>query len=189
MCVIWNVCYTAMDAVPKKLKWRLYLTGYGYAVVSFVALFLIWFCTNIFTWKLDVPTKYNYLQENEAFWNLENSKLAYNYDTDRASNFSYDADIDDDYREDSVEYEESDDYSTKSLNSISKMTETKTLWATMNAIETSNEIDENDNYSPDYLLNGNFMYNQTYRFAYKSKIFPKLATEYPIYGGLFLLSA
>jgi hypothetical protein len=30
-----------MDAVPKKLKWRFYLTGYGYAVVSFVALFLI----------------------------------------------------------------------------------------------------------------------------------------------------
>jgi hypothetical protein len=31
----------AMDAVPRKLKWRFYLTGYGYAVVSFVALFLI----------------------------------------------------------------------------------------------------------------------------------------------------
>ena len=32
---------TAMDAVPRKLKWRFYLTGYGYAIVSFVALFLI----------------------------------------------------------------------------------------------------------------------------------------------------
>jgi hypothetical protein len=31
----------AMDAVPRKLKWRFYLTGYGYAIVSFVALFLI----------------------------------------------------------------------------------------------------------------------------------------------------
>jgi hypothetical protein len=30
-----------MDAVPRKLKWRFYLTGYGYAVVSFLALFLI----------------------------------------------------------------------------------------------------------------------------------------------------
>jgi hypothetical protein len=30
-----------MDAIPKKLKWRFYLTGYGYAVVSFVILFLI----------------------------------------------------------------------------------------------------------------------------------------------------
>ena len=39
----------AMDAVPKNLKWRFYLTGYGYAIVSFIALFLIIFCTNIFT--------------------------------------------------------------------------------------------------------------------------------------------
>ena len=30
-----------MDSVPKKLKWRFYLTGYGYAIVSFVILFLI----------------------------------------------------------------------------------------------------------------------------------------------------
>lgn len=176
----------AMDAVPKKLKWRFYLTWYGYAVVSFVALFLIWFCTNIFTWKLDVPTKYNYLQESEAFWNLENSKLAYNYETDRASNFSYNADIDDDYEED-IEMEESNDNSTKSLNSISKMSETQTLWATMNVIEASDEIAEDDNYSPDYLLNGNFMYNQTYRFAYKDKQFPKLAAEYPIYKASWIL--
>jgi hypothetical protein len=31
----------AMDAVPRKLKWRFYLTGYGYAIVSIIALFLI----------------------------------------------------------------------------------------------------------------------------------------------------
>ena len=170
----------AMDAVPRKLKWRFYLTGYGYAVVSFVALFLIWFCTNIFTWKLDVPIKYNYLQESEAFWNLENSKLAYNYDTDRASNFSYDADMDNDYEE-AIETEESNDNFTKSLKFTSKMYETQTLWATMNAIETYDEIAEDDSYSPDYLLNGKFMYNETYRFAYKDKQFPRLATEYPIY--------
>jgi hypothetical protein len=30
-----------MDSVPTKLRWRFYLTGYGYAVVSFLALFLI----------------------------------------------------------------------------------------------------------------------------------------------------
>jgi hypothetical protein len=29
------------DAVPTKLRWRFYLTGYGYAIVSFLALFLI----------------------------------------------------------------------------------------------------------------------------------------------------
>ena len=176
----------AMDAVPRKLKWRFYLTGYGYAVVSFVALFLIWFCTNIFTWKLDVPIKYNYLQESEAFWNLENSKLAYNYDTDRASNFSYDADMDNDYEE-AIETEESNDNFTKSLKFTSKMYETQTLWATMNAIETYDEIAEDDSYSPDYLLNGKFMYNETYRFAYKDKQFPRLATEYPIYKANWVL--
>lgn len=176
----------AMDAVPRKLKWRFYLTGYGYAVVSFVALFLIWFCTNIFTWKLDVPIKYNYLQESEAFWNLENSKLAYNYDTDRASNFSYDADMDNDYEE-TIETEESNDNFTKSLKFTSKMYETQTLWATMNAIETYDEIAEDDSYSPDYLLNGKFMYNETYRFAYKDKQFPRLATEYPIYKANWVL--
>lgn len=180
----------AMDAVPKKLKWRFYLTWYGYAVVSFVALFLIWFCTNIFTWKLDVPTKYNYLQENQAFWNLENSKLAYNYDTDRASNFTYDADIDD-YREDAAENEESTDYSAKSLNFIPKIAETQALWATMSAtknfLDESSEWTEDDIYSPNYLLNRNFMYNQTYRFAYKDKLFPKLATEYPIYKSTWIL--
>ena len=48
-------------------------------------------------------------------------------------------------------------------------------------------INECKNYSPDYLLNGNFMYNETYRSAYKSKIFPKLATEYPIYKTTWIL--
>ena len=106
----------AMDAVPRKLKWRFYLTWYGYAVVSFVALFLIWFCTNIFTWKLDVQNKFTYLENKEAFWNLENSQLAYSYDLDRASNFIYDADMDD--IDDEEEIEETADYSTKSLNSV-----------------------------------------------------------------------
>ena len=178
----------AMDAVPRKLKWRFYLTWYGYAIVSFVALFLIWFCTNIFTWRLDVPTKYTYLQEKEAFWNLENLQLTYNYDTDRASNFVYDADVDDfDYEENVIETEESAD-SSKSLNFLSKMAETESLWATMNSIEIYDEWDE-DIYSPDYLLNSNrnFVFNQTYRFAYKDKLFPKLAAEYPIFKSSWIL--
>ncbi len=178
----------AMDAVPRKLKWRFYLTGYGYAIVSFVALFLIWFCTNIFTWKLNVPTKYTYLNESEAFWSLENWILAYNYDTDRVSNFTYNSDFDT-YEED-VETEEVTDYSTKSLNTLSKSTETQALWATMSA--TENFLDDwwdEDIDSPDYLLNSNrnFLYNQTYRFAYKDKQFPKLATEYPIYKVSWIL--
>jgi hypothetical protein len=177
----------AMDAVPRKLKWRFYLTWYGYAIVSFVALFLIWFCTNIFTWKLDVPTKYTYLQEKEAFWNLENSQLTYNYDTDRASNFIYDADEDDfDYEEDIIETEEVADNS-KSLNFLSKMTETQSLWATINNIENSDELADDDSLSQNYLLNRNFIFNQTYRFAYKDKLFPKLAAEYPIFKSSWIL--
>ena len=179
----------AMDAVPRKLKWRFYLTGYGYAVVSFVALFLIWFCTNIFTWKLNVPTKYTYLNESEAFWSLENWTLAYNYDIDRASNFTYDPEFDA-YEEDVIETEESTDYSTKTFNTLSKSTETQAMWATMGA--TENFLDtwwDEDIDSPDYLLNSNknFLYNQTYRFAYKDKQFPKLAAEYPIYKVSWIL--
>ena len=177
----------AMDAVPRKLKWRFYLTGYGYAIVSFVALFLIWFCTNIFTWKLDVQNKYTYLQEKEAFWSLENSQLAYNYGINKASNFVYNADVDDfDYEEDAVETEEIADNSTKPLNFVSKIAEAQTLWATMNSIETSDESDD-DFLSKSYLLNRNFIFNQTYRFAYKDKLFPKLATEYPIYKITWIL--
>jgi hypothetical protein len=170
-----------MDAVPRKLKRRFYLTWYGYAVVSFVALFLIWFCTNIFTWKLDVQNKYTYLENKEAFWNLENSELIYNYDTDRTSNFVYNTDIDD------FDYEEAADSSTKTINFVSKIAETQTLWATMNSIGTYDEWIDDDIYSPDYLLKEKFMYNQTYRFAYKDKLFPKLATEYPIYKVSWIL--
>ena len=111
----------AMDAVPRKLKWRFYLTGYGYAVVSFVALFLIWFCTNIFTWTLKVPAKYTYLQESQAFWNIDKEELAYNYDVDRASNFAYDDSMYYDYEDDVIEAEESADDSAKILNPISKI--------------------------------------------------------------------
>ena len=186
-----NANQAVMDSVPRKLKWRFYLTGYGYAVVSFLALFLIWFCTNIFTWTLKIPTKYTYLQENQAFWNLEKWELAYNYDTDRARNFSYDADVDNvEYEEDIEEVDKTTDYSTKSLKSVSRLAETQALWATMNAVEKNIEIidtDAEDIYSPNYILNGNFIYNQTYRFAYKSKIFPKLSAEYPIYKASWIL--
>ena len=169
-----------IDSVPTKLKWRFYLTGYGYAVVSFLALFLLWFCTNIFTWKLDVPTKYTYLENSKAFWNLEKSQLTYNYDVDRASNFVYDVDIED---IDSLETEEATDNSKKSFNSVLKIAEAQTLWATMNATDTSDLWIDDNIFSPDYLLNSNrnFIFNQTYRFVYKDKLFPKLATEYPIY--------
>jgi hypothetical protein len=50
-------------------------------------------------------------------------------------------------------------------------------------LNDSDSLRDDEIDSPDYLLNPNkdFLYNQTYRFAYKNKQFPKLATEYPIY--------
>ena len=178
-----------MDSVPKKLKWRFYLTGYGYAIVSFVALFLIWFCTNIFTWKLDVPTKYTYLEESKAFWNLENLELAYNFDKDIESNHTYDADIEE---EEDVETEESINSSTKSIavGSMSKIAETQTLWNAISTITnytTTSDAGVDDIFSADYLENRNFIFNQTYRFAYKDRIFPKLSIEYPIYKSSWIL--
>ncbi len=178
-----------MDSVPKKLKWRFYLTGYGYAIVSFVALFLIWFCTNIFTWKLDVPTKYTYLEESKAFWNLENLELAYNFDKDIESNHTYDADIEE---EEDVETEESINSSTKSIavGSMSKIAETQTLWNAISTITnytTTSDAGVYDIFSADYLENRNFIFNQTYRFAYKDRIFPKLSVEYPIYKSSWIL--
>ena len=174
-----------MDAVPRKLKWRFYLTGYGYAIVSFVALFLIWFCTNIFTWRLNIPTKFTYLDENGAFWDLWKWELAYNYDTDRASNFEYDSDFD---TYDDTKIEEMDEYSIKST--VSKKVETTSLWASISAREELAEADMWwEEMSSDYLLNSNrnFLFDQTYRFAYKSKIFPKLAAQYPVYKSSWIL--
>ena len=170
-----------LDAVPKKLKWRFYLTWYGYAVVSFLVLFLIWFCTNIFTWTLKVPTKYTYLEENKAF-----GDLAYNYDIDRASNFTYDS-IDDDVYGEEIESEEIA-YNTN--NSL--ITKTQALWTNTAVIEsfmTTNDawVEEDFTVSRDYLLNDWFTYNQTYRFAYKDKLFPKLNLEYPVYKSNWIL--
>ena len=167
----------AMDAVPRKLKWRFYLTGYGYAIISFIALFLIIFCTDIFTWTLKVPNKYNYLEENQAFWSLENTQLAYNYDTDRASNYTYNSDTDDiEYMEEDMETEEAIDFSANpKMVTMSAVAETTALW------------DEEDIFSPNYLLNKGFMFNETYRFAYKDRIFPKLAIEYPILRSSWIL--
>ena len=169
-----------LDAIPKRLKWRFYLTWYGYAIVSFVILFLIWFFTNIFTWTLKVPTKYTYLEENKAFW-----QLAYNYNVNTASNFVYDSVDSNDIYEEDTEYEEVN--TSKSLSA-----KTQALWTNMAITEsfmTTNDAlwEESAKISKDYLLNDWFTYNQTYRFAYKNKLFPKLATEYPVYKSSWVL--
>ncbi len=168
-----------MNSIPKRLKWRMYLTGYGYAVVSFVALFLIWFCTNIFTWTIKVPAKYTYLDEINAFWNLEDwKKLAYNYNENVASNFSYDSN-DDVYDED-MEIEESldSDNSAKSLVKTNSAVMTASKWSDMVDSSNSDDVVASDEW---YNLYNKFMYDKTYRFSYKSKIFPKLSENYPVY--------
>ena len=167
-----------MNSIPKRLKWRMYLTGYGYAVVSFLVLFLIWFCTNIFTWTIKVPAKYTYLDESNAFWNLENwKKLALNYNKDIASNFSYDS-SDDSYVED-VEMEESlDSDDSKTLWKTNTFTLSAAKWAVKNESD-SEEDDTMDNWW--YDIFDKFMYDKTYRFSYKSRLFPKLNENYPVY--------
>ena len=174
-----------LDAVPKRLKWRFYLTWYGYAVVSFLVLFLIWFCTNIFTWTLKVPTKYTYLEENKAF-----GELAYHYDINRASNFSYDGiDVDDTYVE-GVENEEAAELIYNTNNSLEA--KAKAMWRNIAITEsymtTNDELDEQAfNKYWDYLLSDWFMYNETYRFTYKDKLFPKLNSQYPVYKSNWIL--
>ena len=166
-----------LDAIPKRLKWRFYLTWYGYAIVSFLALFLIWFCTNIFTGTLKVPTKYTYLEENKAF-----GDLAYNYDVDKASNFYYD----------SVDTEEVDEETDTTNNTNNSLNKAQALWTNTAITEsyiTSADAASEEELSKywEYLLSDWFTYNQTYRFAYKDKLFPKLNPDYPVYKSSWIL--
>lgn len=169
-----------LNAIPKKLKWRLYLTWYGYAVCSFLVLFLIWFCTNIFTWTIKVPTKYTHLEQDNAFWILGDWKqLAYSYNENIASNFSYDSvDVDDSYDED-VEVEEALelDNSARTLWKSSFATITTSNWKTQ--IESNSDEEATDVWW--YNIFDRFMYDKTYRFSYKSRQFPKLSKSYPVY--------
>ena len=179
-----------LDAVPNRLKWRFYLTGYGYAIVSFVALFLIGFCTNIFTWTLKIPTKYTYLEQDKAF-----GELVFNYDIDKASNFYYDSiDADDGYvaDEEDIEIEEAMPESVDNTNnSLLRIIQAQALWKSMEASSSSMDavtwLQEEYNAYGEYLLDDWFSYNQTYRFAYKSKLFPKLSPEYPVYKSSWIL--
>lgn len=182
----------ALDAVPKNLKWRFYLTWYWYAVCSFLVLFLIWFCTNIFTWTLKIPTKYNYMEETQAFGNLERWwELTYNRDLNRASNFSYDSFDVDVLNEEEMDSEELELNTVSSVtNSVAKIAETRALWTniTENFLAITEETDSwDDTIYWDYLLADKFVYNQTYRFAYKDKLFPKLNAEYPVYKTSWIL--
>lgn len=163
-----------LKAIPKKLKWRMYLTWYGYAVCSFIVLFLIWFCTNIFTWTIKLPTKYNHLDDVQAFWNISDLWNIKN------ENFvSMDDDIDDEETEQVFLDDEEKFEGTELKNSNSTVMGISRTSATMNNI-TSVESKEEWNLLW-YNIFDKFMYNKTYRFSYKSKLFPKLSENYPVY--------
>ena len=171
----------ALDAVPKKLKWRFYLTWYWYAVCSFLVLFLIWFCTNIFTWMIKLPTKYTYLNENKAFWD---SKELGKYD-------SFDT-AEEVFIEGSADVDGTSSIRTLSLwqinGSLENVVANDNFWAAMKSITTSMATEEVESQTYwDYLLGDWFMYDKTYRFAYKSKQFPKLNSEYPVYKSSWVL--
>ena len=164
-----------MNAIPKKLKWRMYLTWYGYAVCSFIALFLIWFCTNIFTWTIKLPTKYNYLEDAQAFWSVSDLWKALDKNYLSESNVDSDDIFEEENEQVLVE--------TKWIDSSSTLLGASKSKALMNSYSndiTSVESDEEDNLWW-YDVFDRFLYNKTYRFSYKSKMFPKLSENYPVY--------
>lgn len=156
-----------LDSIPKKLKWRFYLTWYWYAVCSFLILFLIWFCTNIFTWTIKIPSKYNYLQQDEAFWNISD---LWNLETLNRINSDFEP--------------TNSEYSESKIRDLDQQT-TKWTWTPKQKISSAeNFLKSNSwiNFSDvDIFLDDGFTYNKTYRFTYKDKNFPKLSNMYPVY--------
>ena len=136
----------AIRAVPKKLRRRFYLTWYWYAICSFLVLFLIWFCTNIFTGTIKVPTKYTYLPDKQAFWEM--------------IEWTSSIELYEDWY-----FINEQSFIDRSIN---------TAFPTITATNLQNNL-------WDIYLNDQFHYDQTYRFAYKSKLFPKLSEEYPVF--------
>lgn len=156
----------AINAVPSKLKRRFYMTGFWYAVWWFFVLFLIGFCTNIFTGNLDIPQKYTYLEEPQAFWNLDDVVTIANEEFD-----SEELGI-----EESIDLTQVDTKTSLFTNSLAQKkavmetvaySEDSDLWVLE---EFSNIVSYDSVYNP-----------KTYRFSYKSKLFPKLDLEYPVF--------
>ena len=167
-----------LNAIPKKLKWRMYLTGYGYAVVSFIALFLIWFCTNIFTWTIKLPTKFNHIEDAQAFWiisDLWNNKNEnyVNTDDDIETEEYEQAFVDDEEKFKEVKWTDSN------LSVLGMSKSNAVLESYSNSITSVDSKD--DNLLWWYNVFDKFLYDKTYRFSYKSKLFPKLSENYPVY--------
>lgn len=180
---IWYECkqmkdVETMNSIPKRLKWRMYLTWYGYAVVSFVALFLIWFCTNIFTWTIKLPTKYNRIENAHAFWNVSD---LWNIENESYVNLDYasdDGEYDQTFLDDKENLVETKLKDSKSivLSKLKSDTIVKTNWNNITSVDS-----KDDNLLWWYNVFDKFLYDKTYRFSYKSKLFPKLSENYPVY--------
>lgn len=160
-----------IDSIPKKLKRRFYLTWYWYAICSFLILFLIWFCTNIFTWSINIPSKYNKLEQPQAFWNLHNiSQNLKELNTNKNSSISYSKNTNNNQNIKDKE----------KLQQQIKPTDVRKTNYTESFItnKTRSDLLNNEN---DIFLSDWFTYNNTYRFTFKEKSFPKLNSEYPVY--------
>jgi len=160
-----------LNSIPKKLKRRFYLTWYWYAVCTFLVLFLIWFCTNIFTWTINIPVKYKFLAQDEAFWDinnlLNNSNISINKDetiNDIPNN-------------------------NKILNAYNYQISRKALSKKWKINTAVNYLNSNSSWvnDIDILLDDWFAYNKTYNFIYKDKKFPKLKDKYPVYKSNWVL--
>lgn len=116
---------TSPEGLSNWLKWRLYLTWYWYAICSFVIIFLIAFCSNIFTWFITVDKKFNKLPDQTAFW-----KLSWIGQDDTLDN-------------------------TFENNSTMLFPSISAVW---------------DDFE-----------DETYRFVFKDKNFPKITETYPVY--------
>ena len=174
-----------IDSIPSKLKWRFYLTWFWYSVCGFLVLFLIWFCTNIFTWTLKVPTKYTYIDTDQAFWNLNN---IWEFDevlvdnVDEENSLWYVKESKSESEEKSISLDDNNS-STRGIIENKIINKNKVN----DTIISTNELVDSNLLSTYSLFNNNFMFNETYRFTYKDKLFPKLASKYPVYRSSWIL--
>lgn len=170
-----------LAAVPTKLKWRFYITWFWYAVCWFLVLFLIWFCTDLFSgWTIKVPHKYTYLSDSEAFWvysNLWNITKSY-------KNW-----VDEEIETEKVVVTEDDIWGTDldrniALKSVAYNT---SAWLVSQEMKANLNAVEEASYDMFTILDKNVFFWQSYRFAYKNKLFPSLDTTYPIFKSEWVL--
>lgn len=176
-----------LDSIPSRLKWRFYITWFWYAVCGFLFLFLIWFCTDLFTWTLKVPQKFSYTDNTWAFWHVAMLWTNNEYKLDEIKW----------YDEDWITYKTTEEESIEELSTNREFAVSDKLLKfnaknadingthedyVFNSVNTVSYDMDNDS-----MLNNQIVHPITYRFSYKDKLFPKLLTEYPIYKSSWIL--